>query len=77
MSDHKKFTVRTVEKRNGWCGEIVRQISSRRTTVSKREMGFATEAEAQAWGEKELEVFVQHQAERNKRKAAERKAKEQ
>ncbi|GAD81261.1 hypothetical protein VEZ01S_54_00120 [Vibrio ezurae NBRC 102218] len=77
MSDHKKFTVRTVEKRNGWCAEIVRQISSRRTTVSKREMGFETEAQAQAWGEKELEVFIQNQAERNKRKAAERKAKEQ
>jgi hypothetical protein len=76
MSDNKKFTIRTIEKRNGWCCEIVRQVSSRRTTVSKREIGFNTEAEAQAWGEKELDVFVKNQAERNKRKAAERQAKE-
>lgn len=74
MSDSKKFTVRTIEKRNGWCAEIVRQISSRRTTVSKREMGFETQAEAQAWGEKELEAFIKNQVERNKRKSAQRRA---
>ncbi|ANO35277.1 DUF3622 domain-containing protein [Vibrio breoganii] len=74
MSDSKKFTVRTIEKRNGWCAEIVRQVTSRRTTVSKREMGFETEAQAQAWGEKELEGFVKTQVERNKRKAADRKS---
>jgi hypothetical protein len=76
MSDSKKFTVRTTEKRNGWCAEIVRQVSSRRTTVSKREMGFKSEAEAKAWGEKELLDFVKNQAERNKRKSAERQTQE-
>ncbi|CAM2913480.1 DUF3622 domain-containing protein [Vibrio rarus] len=76
MSDNKKFTVRTIEKRNGWCAEIVRQVSSRRTTVSKREMGFESEAQAQAWGEKELVSFIQNQIERNKRKAAERQNQE-
>lgn len=74
MSDSKKYTVRTIEKRNGWCAEIVRQVTSRRTTVSKREMGFNSEAEAQAWGEKELDTFIRNQAERNKRKSAERQA---
>ncbi len=70
MSDSKKFAVRTIEKRNGWCAEIVRQVSSRRTTVSKREMGFETEEQAKAWGEKELEGFIKNQVERNKRKSA-------
>ncbi|GEA51811.1 hypothetical protein VIN01S_26150 [Vibrio inusitatus NBRC 102082] len=74
MSDSKKFTVRTIEKRNGWCAEIVRQVTSRRTTVSKREMGFETEEQAQAWGEKELEGFIENQVERNKRKAADRRS---
>jgi hypothetical protein len=73
MSESKKYTVRTVEKRNGWCAEIVRQITSRRTTVSKREMGFKTESDAQAWGENELKNFIQNQAERNKRKSVNRK----
>ncbi|GAM64372.1 hypothetical protein JCM19232_1042 [Vibrio ishigakensis] len=76
MSENKKFAVRTIEKRNGWCAEIVRQVTARRTTVSKREMGFATEAEAQAWGEKELENFVKNQVERNKRKSQERSARD-
>lgn len=76
MSDSKKFAVQVSEKRNGWCAEIVRQISSRRTTVSKRETGFATEAEAQAWGEKELAGFVKNQAERNIRKSAQRKSRD-
>lgn len=76
MSESKKFTVQTTEKRNGWCAEIVRQVSSRRTTVSKRQTGFETEAEAQAWGEKELEGFVKNQVERNKRKSALRQDKD-
>lgn len=76
MSESKKYTVRTVEKRSGWCAEIVRQISSRRTTVSKREMGFKTESDAQAWGENELKSFIKNQAERNKRKSTVRQESE-
>lgn len=75
MSDSKKFTVQTSEKRNGWCAEIVRQVTSRRTTVSKRETGFKTQQEAQAWGDNELAGFIKNQVERNKRKSAERKDK--
>ncbi|CAM4316303.1 DUF3622 domain-containing protein [Vibrio agarivorans] len=74
MSTSKKFAVRVVEKREGWCAEITRQVTSRKTTVSKREMGFKTEAEAQAWGEKELAGFIKNQTERNQRKSAQRKA---
>ncbi|MGR5542003.1 DUF3622 domain-containing protein, partial [Vibrio campbellii] len=36
MSTSKKFAVRVVEKREGWCAEITRQVTSRKTTVSKR-----------------------------------------
>ena len=63
------------EKRNGWAAEIVRQVTSRRSVVSKREMGFESEAQAQAWAEKELSGFIENQAKRNERKALARKEK--
>lgn len=74
MSNSKKFAIRITEKRNGWCAEITRQVTSRKTTVSKREAGFETEAEAQEWAEKELAGFIKNQTERNVRKSAQRAA---
>lgn len=66
----KKYDFQLIEKRNGWAAEIVRQITSRRTVVSKRQLGFATEAEAKEWAEKELVEFQKIQSERNKRRSA-------
>ncbi|OEE75992.1 DUF3622 domain-containing protein [Vibrio genomosp. F6] len=77
MSKNKKYDIRTIEKRTGWTAEITRQVTSRRVTVSKREMGFETEALAIEWAEKELEGFVKNQAERNERKGEQRKAAEE
>ncbi|MBD1575144.1 MULTISPECIES: DUF3622 domain-containing protein [Vibrio] len=65
-----KYSFQLVEKRNGWSAEIVRQITSRRTIISKRQLGFETEAEATQWAEKELVEFQKIQTERNKRKSA-------
>ncbi len=73
MANGKKFDYRVVEKRNGWAAEIIRQVSARRTTISKRQADFSTEAEATEWAEKALAEFVQSQVERNKRKALQRK----
>ncbi len=69
-----KFAVRVTEKRSGWCAEITRQVTSRKTVVSKRETGFESEELAKAWGEKELAQFIQNQTERSTRKSAQRKA---
>ncbi|NAZ46648.1 DUF3622 domain-containing protein [Vibrio toranzoniae] len=77
MSKNKKFDIRITEKRNGWCAEITRQVTSRSTTVSKRESGFETEALAQEWAEKELASFIANQAERNERKSEQRKERDE
>ncbi|WP_373929974.1 DUF3622 domain-containing protein [Vibrio cyclitrophicus] len=77
MSKNKKFDIRLTEKRNGWCAEITRQVTSRSTTVSKRESGFETEALAQEWAEKELASFITNQAERNERKSEQRKERDE
>lgn len=76
MSNNKKFAIRVTEKRNGWCAEITRQVTSRKTMVSKRETGFESEELAQAWAETELAGFVKNQAERNDRKSEVRKERE-
>ncbi|MBA5763620.1 DUF3622 domain-containing protein [Vibrio sp. 404] len=72
MSKNKKFAIRVTEKRAGWTAEITRQVTSRKTVVSKREAGFETEELAQAWAENELLGFVKNQAERNERKGQQR-----
>ncbi|ANS86159.1 DUF3622 domain-containing protein [Vibrio scophthalmi] len=72
MSKNKKFAIRVSEKRTGWTAEITRQVTSRKTVVSKREAGFESEELAQAWAEKELLGFVKNQAERNERKGQQR-----
>ncbi len=76
MSKNQKFAIRVTEKRNGWCAEITRQVTSRKTVVSKRETGFESEEKAKAWAEQELAGFVQNQVVRNERKAAQRQERE-
>jgi hypothetical protein len=76
MSKNPKFAIRVTEKRNGWTAEITRQVTSRKTIVSKRETGFENEEQAQAWAEKELAGFIQNQVVRNERKAVQRQERE-
>ena len=70
MAKGKKFEVRIVQKEASWAAEIIRQITSKKTVVSKSQDGFTSESEAQAWGEAELKSFLQTLTERNKRRAA-------
>ena len=72
-----KFDYRVIEKRHGWVAEIMRQATSRRQVVSKRQLGFETEAEAIKWAEKELKEFAKTQVSRNKRKSELRSEKEE
>lgn len=76
MSKNRKFAIRVSEKRNGWTAEITRQVTSRRTVVSKRETGFESEVLANEWAEKTLAEFVENQAKRNDRKAEKRSERE-
>ncbi|WP_133179786.1 DUF3622 domain-containing protein [Shewanella decolorationis] len=69
MSKGKKYDFRVTQAENGWKTEITRRMTSTKTVVSKSHDGFATEAEAQAWGQAELQVFLGTLAERNKRRS--------
>jgi hypothetical protein len=76
MAKSKKFELRVVQNDTGWTVEIIRQKTAKETIVSKSQDGFASEAEAQAWGETELVSFLEALTERNKRRAINREIKD-
>jgi len=69
MTQTKKYDFRIVEDKTTWTGQITRRQSARKIVVSKTQKGFATEAEAIAWGETELKSFLENLVKRNERKA--------
>ncbi|WP_394129105.1 DUF3622 domain-containing protein [Shewanella maritima] len=70
MKQSKKYGVRVSQENDGWKAEITRKMTATKTVVSKSQDGFATEAEANQWGEQTLQGFMSTQKERNDRKAA-------
>ena len=76
MSKSKKYVYKVVQNDTQWTAQIVRRITSKKTLVSKSESGFASEAEAQAWGQKELKAFLLTLAARNKRRSSPRASNE-
>lgn len=69
MTKAMKYHYRVVQANIGWTSEIIRRVTSKKMVVSKSQGGFATEADAQEWGENELKQFLQNQYERNKRQS--------
>lgn len=69
MSKRNKYEYQVTQENDSWAAAITRRATATKTVVSKSQGGFATEAEAQAWGEKELKLFVQNLSERNKRRS--------
>lgn len=65
-----KYTYRIQQSGESWVAEITRRASARKTVVSKRQDGFATESEAEQWAKQELAAFLTTLAESHKNKAA-------
>ena len=76
MKKSKKYDYRVVEDNDAWTAEITRRVTSRVTVVSKGKGGFATEAEAKAWGQAEVEAFLKktNVGEMKKRRVKEKEA---
>ena len=71
MKKSKKYDYRVAQDNDAWTAEITRRVTSRVTVVSKDKGGFATEAEAQAWAQAEVESFLKktNMSESEKRRA--------
>ncbi|GLS91606.1 hypothetical protein GCM10007916_26750 [Psychromonas marina] len=72
MSQQNKFDFRVTQIDEQWDAEITRRVSARRTSVSKRKKGFATEALATEWAKEALAGFLENQQQSNKRKSERR-----
>lgn len=69
MVKDKKYDFRVKQDNACWAAEIVRKATSKKTVVSKRQNGFASESEAQEWGQKELKTFLQTLQKRNQHRS--------
>ena len=78
MKQSKKYDYRVLEDNDAWTAEITRRVTARVTVVSKGKGGFATEAEAQAWGQAEVEAFLKktNKGEMEKRRVKEKEVEE-
>ena len=72
MTQHKKFDYQIKQDANTWSAEITRRVSARRSSISKQQDGFATEALAIEWATTELAGFLEKQKEANARKSERR-----
>ena len=73
MEKGKKYDCRVIKTESDWSAQILRRVTSKNTIVSKRQDGFATEAEAKEWGETELKSFLKSQSKKNSDRNSERK----
>ncbi|MDP1558619.1 MAG: DUF3622 domain-containing protein [Nitrosomonas sp.] len=69
MTKSKKYDYQVIQDNTCWSAKIIRQVTSKKTIVSKRQDGFATESDAEAWGQSEIKAFLQNLNERNKRRS--------
>ncbi len=70
MAKGKKYDFSVLQQESSWAVAIIRQVTSTKTVITKSQEGFASESEAQAWGEAELSAFLHKLTERNKRRKA-------
>lgn len=69
MAKGKKYDLRVKKEGDNWTAEIIRRKTSKENVVSKHQGGFASEHDAQQWGQEELKSFLKNLSERNKRRS--------
>ena len=69
MTQSKKYDYQITQDNAGWTTKIIRQVTSKKTVVSKRQNVFSTESEAHEWGKEEMKGFLKNLNERNKRRS--------
>ena len=58
MAQSKKYEYRVEQDGAIWTVDIIRRVTSRTIVVTKTQGDFATEAEAQKWGESKVKEFL-------------------
>jgi len=60
MTKSKQYDIRVSQDNTGWTAEVIRRVTSKKTIVSKRQDGFATESDAHDWGQGEVKLFLRN-----------------
>lgn len=73
MAKSKKYTYRLIEDGESWTAQVVRRVTSKKSVVTKSQNGFATDDEAESWGQAEVKALIKstNLTERNKRRSKE------
>ena len=77
MTKGNKYDLKLVQDKTTWTAQITRQITSKKTKITKEKDGFKTEATAKKWGEKNLLELTATLSTSNDRHAAQRKNNEE
>ena len=72
MAKSKKYQSVIVQDGKVWLAKIERQVTSKKTLVSKQQGGFASEQEAADWASETLSEFMAKQNSSNLRHAKQR-----
>jgi len=73
----KKYQSEILQEGDRWTARITRQITSRKSIVSKQQGEFMSETEAQEWVQTNLAKFVDTQKNANSRQSVNRKEQEE
>ena len=73
MTKNKKYSYKIEQDGSGWKALITRQVTSKKTIISKQQNAFANEAEAKQWAERQLVDFATTLGESNQRHGQQRK----
>ena len=77
MAKNRKYSSVISQEGSQWSARIVRQVTSRKTLVSKEQTGFESEEKALEWAEQQLAEFSATQSTSNKRHGEQRKLNEE
>ena len=69
----KKYKSKISKDGETWVASITRQVTSRKSIVSKKQEGFSSETEAQSWADSNLSEFINTQKTANSRQGTHRK----
>jgi hypothetical protein len=72
-----KYQSEVVQDGDHWTARITRQVTSRKSHVSKQQEGLASESEANAWVETNMAEFIDTQKGANTRQGSNRKEQEE
>ncbi|MFT6408671.1 MAG: hypothetical protein ACJAQ6_002091 [Arenicella sp.] len=73
----KKYQSEVLQDGDNWMARITRQVTSRKSLVSKQQDGFTNQADAQAWVETNMAEFINTQKSANSRQGGSRKDQEE